>query len=156
MSFDRNRLPEPTAYFEFLGLVLKGAPRSKWKTTECRFHGGSDSMRVNTENGAWRCMACGEHGGDVLAFEQRVTGADFVTAARALGAWVEDGKTPAQQQKPRAFSARDGLEVLAQETNLVVIALAAAAHGTPLSEADKARLLEAAGRIAAIAREYQQ
>jgi hypothetical protein len=45
----RDNLPDPIAYFEGEGLKLDG--RGKWRTTECRFHGGSDSMRVNTASG---------------------------------------------------------------------------------------------------------
>ena len=65
MSFNRDALPEPIGYFEGMGLNLRGP--GKWKTTRCEFHGGSDSMRVNTSSGAWVCMACGAKGGDVLA-----------------------------------------------------------------------------------------
>ena len=68
MSFDRTHLPEPVGYFEERGLVLTGPARAKWRTTACTFHGGSDSMRINTQTGAWVCMAgCGAKGGDVLA-----------------------------------------------------------------------------------------
>jgi DNA primase len=64
-------------------LVLKGP--AKWKTTECIFHDGSDSMRINSESGGWVCMACGEKGRDVLAFYMRRHGVDFVSGAKALG-----------------------------------------------------------------------
>ena len=82
MGFDRNLLPDPVSYFENQGLTLKGPNRAKWKTTACNFHGGSDSMRVNTENGAWVCMSCGEKGGDVLAYEIKVSGAEFQDATK--------------------------------------------------------------------------
>ena len=56
--FDRSQLPDPANYFKSEGLRLKGARHANWKTTECRFHGGSDSMRVNVATGAFRCMNC--------------------------------------------------------------------------------------------------
>ena len=86
MTFQRENLPEPVSYFESQGHVLNGP--GKWKTTNCAFHGGSDSMRVNVHSGAWRCMNCGESGGDVLAYEMKITGKEFVEAAKAIGAWV--------------------------------------------------------------------
>lgn len=59
-SFDRAALPDTESYFEAEGFDLKGP--GKWKTTRCDFHGGSDSMRVNTEGGGWVCMASDELG----------------------------------------------------------------------------------------------
>ena len=44
MAFDRCNLPDPS-YRQPEG--LKPTPRGK-----CKFHGGSDSMRINTEFGA--------------------------------------------------------------------------------------------------------
>lgn len=119
MSFDRHALPEPESYFENGGLILQG--RGKWRTTTCHFHGGRTTMRVNLESGAWVCMSCAVKGGDVLAYEMQSTGADFVTAARSLGAWTHDGRTPAPAT-PKAFSARDALSVLASEANLAAVA----------------------------------
>ena len=68
MSYDRTRLPDPVGYYESQGLTLKGSRSAKWRTTRCEFHGGSDSMRVNVTNGAFKCMACNVGGGDVLAY----------------------------------------------------------------------------------------
>ncbi len=91
MSFDRNLLPDPTSYFESEGLKLAGPRSAKWKTTRCEFHGGN-SMRINVASGWWRCMNCDEHGGDVLAYHMQAHGLEFIEAAKALGAWVDDGK----------------------------------------------------------------
>ena len=120
MAFDRNLLPDPTAYFEEQGLKLTGPRRAKWKTSACNFHGSSDSMRVNTSTGAWVCMSCGEKGGDVLAYEIASTGADFVAAAKAIGAWVDDGK-PYKPQKPTPLSPRAALSAMAFEATLTAI-----------------------------------
>ena len=146
MSFDRNLLPDPTAYFEEQGLKLAGPRNAKWKTTECRFHDGSDSMRVNRSSGAWVCMSCGKKGGDVLAYELAMTGADFVDAAKAVGAWVDDGR-PHTPQKPTPLSPRAALSALAFEATLTAVAAGNVAQGVVMTDADRSRLMQAAGRI---------
>ena len=149
MPFDRNALPEPLAYFEAQGLQFRER-KGKWRTTRCDFHQGSDSLRVNTSTGAWVCMACNAHGGDVLAYEMQLTGADFVTAAKALGCWSDDGK-PAIQSKPTPISARAALQALSFEALLVALEAARIAKGAQPTEADKARVLAASNRIIRIA-----
>jgi hypothetical protein len=42
---------------------------------------------VQLDTGGFRCMACGAHGGDVLAFHMQRYGLAFIEAAKALGAW---------------------------------------------------------------------
>lgn len=145
MSFNRESLPDPIAYFEGQGLKL--SKRGKWRSAECTFHGGRDSLRINTASGAWVCMAgCGARGGDVLAYQMAAHGQEFVEAAKALGAWTEDGK-PIPNRKPTPLTSRQALEVLAVECNLVAVAAANVAHGCALSATDLKRLLAAAGRI---------
>ena len=146
MPFDRTLLPDPLTYFQNQGLNLKGPRSAKWKTTTCNFHGGSDSMRLNTSTGSWVCMSCGEKGGDVLAYEIAVTGADFVAAAKAIGAWVDDGK-PYKPQKPTPLSPRAALSAMAFEATLTAIAAGNVAKGVLLTDADRSRLMTAAGRI---------
>jgi len=150
MSFNRDLLPEPVTYFENQGLKLTGPRSAKWKTTECSFHGGSDSMRINTSTGAWVCMNCDEKGGDVLAYEIASSGMEFVDACKALGAWVDDGK-PQTQQKPTPLSPRAALSVLAFEAMLTAVAAGNIANGVNLTDADRARLRRAVGRINKIA-----
>ena len=146
MPFDRHLLPDSTAYFEEQGLLLTGPRRAKWKTGECKFHGCSDSMRVNTSTGAWVCMSCGKSGGDVLAYEIAITGADFVAAAKAIGAWVDDGK-PYTTPKPTPLSPRAALSALAFEATFVAVAAGNLAQGVVPTDADRSRLMLAAGRI---------
>ena len=146
MTFDRNLLPDPTAYFEEQGLKLTGPRKAKWKTTECRFHDGSDSMRLNTASGAWICMSCGKKGGDVLAYELAATGAEFIEAAKAIGAWVDDGR-PHTLQKPTLLSPRAALSAMAFEAMFIAIAAGNLAKGVVLTDADRSRLMQAAGRI---------
>ena len=154
MPFDRNLQPDPTAYFEEQGLKLTGPRRSKWKTTECKSHGGSDSMRVNTATGAWVCMSCGVKGGDVLAYEIAATGADFVAAAKAIGAWFDDGK-PYTPLKPTPLSPRAALSAMAFEATLIAIAAGNVAKGIVLTDADRARLMTAASRINLLTEAFQ-
>ena len=144
MGFERDRLPDAEGYYTAQALRLIG--KGKWRTTECRFHGGSDSMRINLASGAFVCMAgCGARGGDVLAYHMAEHGTDFQSAAKALGAWVDDGKT--SRSTPTPLPARDAIQILATEANLVAVAAGNVAHGVALSDDDRARLLMAAGRI---------
>ena len=144
MSFDRDRLPDTVAYFADEGLKLVG--KGKWRTTECKFHGGSDSMRVNVATGAWVCMSCGVKGGDVLAYHMQAHEMDFIEAAKVLNAW-DDKDTPGKPQKPRALSATSALEVMAFEATLVAVAAGNVAHGVKLADVDRFRLMTAAARI---------
>ena len=151
--FERDRLPDPVSYYEAVGLKLTGPRSSKWRTTECKFHGGSDSMRVHVATGAFRCMNCGARGGDVLAYHMAESGLEFVEAAKALGAWVADGK-PHKPQKPTALSPRAALEVLDFEATLVAVAAGNLAKGLILSDADRKRLLICAGRINRVVEDF--
>jgi len=152
MTFQRNNLPEPVAYFGNQSMALKGP--GKWKTTTCTFHGGSDSMRVNSESGAWVCMNCGAKGGDVLAYEMQSTGAEFVDACKALGVWIDDVR-PIVQHKPSPLTPRQALSVLAFESTLVAVVAGNVAKGVVLSAADVVRVFTAAGRINMIAEAFQ-
>lgn len=91
-------------------------------------------------------MNCGARGGDILAYHMAESGLEFVEAAKALGAWVGDGK-PHKQQKPSALSPRAALEVLGFEATLVAVAAGNLAKGVMMSDADCKRLLVCAGRI---------
>ncbi len=85
--FVRERLPTAATYFDAVDLKLHG--RGAWRSAVCPFHeDAKPSLRVNYALGSFRCMACGAHGGDVLAFHRLRTGQGFVQAARELGAWV--------------------------------------------------------------------
>lgn len=87
-KFNRNRLPAPEDYFKQHLPSLKRANPEGWAFALCPFHSDkSPSLRVNVLSGAYKCMACGTHGGDVLAFHMAAHGLDFVCAAKALGAW---------------------------------------------------------------------
>jgi len=84
--FERERLPDPVAYFAGMGLRFYG--RGRWRSALCQFHPDArPSLRINIETGAFRCMACGAKGGDVLDFHRARHGLSFAQAAQDLGAW---------------------------------------------------------------------
>jgi len=153
MTFDRSRLPDPSQFYESEGLKLAGPNSSKWRTTQCHFHGGSDSMRVNIANGAFKCMNCQIGGGDVLSYYIQFHGDDFVQSAKKIGAWVDDGKYPIDR-RPKTLSAARAIEVLAFEASLVAIAAGNVAQGVRLTDEDRSRLYKSANRINRISQEY--
>jgi len=139
----RDRLPDAVGFYESEGLTLKGPGR--WKTTRCVFHGGSDSMRINTDNGAFKCMACEQHGGDVLAYVMQWHGLEFMEAAEALGATVGDGKPTAPKRKT-TLSASAALMLIQSESWLIACSALATADAIP-DATDRARVIEAARTI---------
>jgi hypothetical protein len=154
MGFERDKLPDVLTYFEGQGLTLSGPRSAKWKAAACAFHNGSDSMRVNTTTGAWVCMSgCGARGGDVLAYHMAAHGLGFIDAAKALGAWIDDGK-PHAPQRPTPLSPRAALQVLGFEATLTAIAAGNLARGVALSDVDLQRLLVAVSRITRLAEVY--
>lgn len=153
-SFDRSRLPEPAAYFESIGLNLTGPKSSPWRTTSCNFHGGSDSLRVKVQNGAWVCMNCGVKGGDILAYHMQANDLEFIQAAKELGCW--DGNSNSNiPVKVASFSPRLALEVLSLETSIVYVLACDMVKSNALMETDKQRLMTCAARINLIAKEFQ-
>ena len=110
-------------------------------------------MRVNVKTGAFRCMNCGESGGDVLSYVMKKHGLEFVAAAKSIGAWVHDGK-PQQQVKPTTLSPRAALQVLNREATITAVAAGNLAKGMKLSEIDFKRLFVCAHRIGRISEEY--
>lgn len=151
MSFKRHLLPDPAGYFEAQGLKLIGD--GLWRTNACTFHGGRETMRINLASGGWVCMSCRISGGDVLSYEMAVTGADFVAAAKAIGAWVDDGR-PHTPQNPTPLSPRAALSALAFEATLTAVAAGNMAKGGVLTDVDRSRLFTAAGRINLLAEAF--
>ena len=150
--YERSLLPDPAAFYESEGLTLTGP--SNWKTTRCVFHGGSDSMRINTDSGAFKCMACEQHGGDVLDFVMQWHGAEFMEAAEALGATVDDGK-PARPKPKTTLSPAAALALVQSETWFICCTALAAANAIP-NPADRARLIDATRAIQQIMQEQAE
>ena len=152
-EFKRELLPDPVSLFEAEGLTLSG--RGVWRTTRCDFHGGSDSMRVKTSNGAWVCMACDAKGGDVVDFVMQRHGSDFLSTVRALGAYVENDKARPSHDRPRAFTARDALEVIVLELNHSMVIISDVRRGVLPTDDEWRRWLVGIGRLETIAQEYR-
>jgi hypothetical protein len=146
MTFDREKLPDPISYYASQELIFQGSSTAPWRTTECRFHGGSDSMRIKVATGAFACMACGAHGGDVLAYHRAAHGLSFVEAAKQLKAWAGDDRAE-RQYRPTPLSARDALSVLADETTIIALEGTRIVNGVELVAADLERVRTAAARI---------
>lgn len=151
-EFIKDRLPDPIAYFESEGVSLVG--RGTWRTGPCSFHGGSDSLRVNTKTGAWTCMACSTKGGDVLAHHMQAHGLGFVEAATALGAYFDDGARYTGKTAPSTLPARDALAVIAAELLVSFIVIADVRAGVIPSDDDWHRFVVGSGRVEALAREF--
>lgn len=150
---DRSRLPSPEVFYAAEGLELRG--RGTWRTTECRLHGGSDSMRVNVINGAWVCMACGAKGGDVVAYLMAARELDFMAAARALDAWNQKPGDNHLPSRPTTLSARDAMTLIAQELGVVYVVLSDAMRGIVPTDEDWRRFIEASGRLERLAQEFR-
>jgi hypothetical protein len=85
-AFRRERLPSPSRYYSDQGLRLLGG--GEWRSALCPFHQDSrPSLRVCVNTGGFRCMSCGAHGGDVVAFHMKRHQMGFIEAAWQLGAW---------------------------------------------------------------------
>jgi hypothetical protein len=152
-EFIRERLPDPVSYFDGEGVRLIGPGR--WKTGRCLFHGGSDSLRVNTVSGGWCCMSCGVKGGDVLAHHMQRHGLPFVEAARALGAYVGDASPGVMPARTTPLPARDAMQLAAFELQLAMIVISDIKAGVIPSETDWQRFLTCAGRVELLAAEYR-
>jgi hypothetical protein len=86
-KFERRALPDPVGYYSN-GAALRLIGRGPWRSAVCSFHDDArPSLRVNTETGVYRCMACGAKGGGVLAYHRLRRGLSIQKAARDLGAW---------------------------------------------------------------------
>ena len=91
-------------------------------------------------------MSCGAKGGNVLDHYMQRHGAEFVDAARALGAWKE-GDTPAKPRRPGTLSARDGLELLYADAMLMFVVGSDIGQNRTPSEADLQAVARAARRV---------
>ena len=85
--FDRDRLPSPAHYYH--RELSTRLDATGWVSARCPFHEDkTPSLSLNLDSGGFVCHACGEKGGDVLAFHMARYGLDFMRAAEELGAWM--------------------------------------------------------------------
>lgn len=82
----RDRLPNPASYYARHLEKLTRPNATGWAQARCPFHDDHDaslSVHVAGDRGHWRCFAsCGS--GDIVSFHMRLTGLDFMAAARDL------------------------------------------------------------------------
>lgn len=87
-GLNRALLPKPIAYLKAQQIHFKGAGR--WLDVLCPFHNDtSPSLRMHSERGGFKCMACDAKGGDLIAFHQQRYNLGFVETCKALGAWEQ-------------------------------------------------------------------
>lgn len=87
-GLNRALLPNPIDYLKMQGLNPKGS--GLWRDLVCPFHDDtSPSLRINSDKGGFKCMACGAKGGDVIAFHMQLKGIGFVEACKQLGVWEQ-------------------------------------------------------------------
>lgn len=152
-AFNHDAVPGWQSYADDQGLTLHG--RGKWRSVLCDFHADTDpSMRVNVESGGWVCMSCRAKGGDTLSHYMQRTGAGFVEAAQALGAW-DATKAPGQAGKPRSLPAADAMELAAKEMLLLTVVIADIRRGVIPTDDDWHKFLQGAGRVEALAMEFR-
>jgi hypothetical protein len=79
---------------------------------------------------------------------------EFIEAAKALGAWHDDGK-PHAPQRPKPLPAGQAIAVLAFECTFIAHVAGSIVHGVRLTKTDFQRVAIAAGRIDHIAGAYK-
>lgn len=86
--FNRAKLPSPESFWVSHGITF--ISKKNWIMAKCIFHDDHHaSLGINTKTGGFFCHACGAKGSDILSAYQLLVVCDFVTAAKALGAWEE-------------------------------------------------------------------
>lgn len=146
MSFDKTKLPDTGDYYASQGLTISKHGNKGWRKTNCPFCESRDNGNINLLSGSFHCWGCDARGGDLVAFQMLLHGQDFKQAAKDLGAWVEDGKTP-MRSKPMPLSYRDALTAIAHEAQLVILTMAAFFRNNAIPEQDYERMVQAVGRI---------
>lgn len=90
-QFNPQLLPPPLHYYqsEFPGITI--TKKTGWLNVRCCFHEDLEpSLSINLDFGGFRCFACGEKGGDIVAFHQRRYHLPFIEAVNYFGAWEYD------------------------------------------------------------------
>jgi len=99
--FDRALFPPAEAFYtRELGKLSR--PYRGWVRGRCPWHKSKSglSFAVNLDSGGFYCFGCGAKGGDLIDYVRLRDTVDFKSAAKKLGAWIDD-TTPEQQQELR-------------------------------------------------------
>ncbi len=87
LKIDKSALMSPSSVLDLLGVRYHRS--GDGLSVYCPFHKNGEernaSLLMNPKDGHFKCFACSEKGGDVIAFFRAVTGAGFVEALKALG-----------------------------------------------------------------------
>jgi hypothetical protein len=71
---------EVAAYYRVRAPRIRQTSHREWRGP-CPIHQGKrDSFAIRADSGLWHCHSQCDRGGDILAFEQAITGADFAEA----------------------------------------------------------------------------
>jgi hypothetical protein len=86
-GLDPERVPTGDEYFTGIFGPVRFNNKG-WAQVRCCFHRPDKHPSLSIHrDGAFTCHACGVKGGSVIDFEMLLSGTDFKTAARDLGAW---------------------------------------------------------------------
>ncbi len=139
-----ENLPDPIQYYENLG--HRFTSKGEWMTTDCPFHGGSDSFRVHRPSGSFKCMSCLQSGGGIISHYMQYHGVDFKQACIDLGAWKESGNYR-PINRPSPISASKLLNLLCFELQIVWNELTRVKLNKNISPEDMERVRTATKRI---------
>lgn len=146
-----ENLPDPIHYYESVGHIFRS--KGEWMTTNCEFHGGSDSMRIH-KTGAFRCMNCGVHGGGIVSYHMQRFQVDYLQACRDLGVGV-GYLTRRPPDKPRPLPPKQAIELMSMESRIVWMLLAKIKAGKKLEDHEIESLKTSCKEIMNIAEIYE-
>jgi CHC2-type zinc finger protein len=91
--FNKAKMLYPIAVLDILGIKPGKANAGGYWKIRCPFHKNGQeknpSLNIHQESGHFKCQACGAKGGDIIGLYRQITGATFIDAAKALGAWED-------------------------------------------------------------------
>jgi hypothetical protein len=82
-------------------------------------------------------------------------GLDFLRAVHGFGAYVDDGKEYHWRDRPRTLSARDSMEMIAIELNVIWPTIADVRRGIVPTDDAWQQFLHAVGRVQFLAGEFR-
>ncbi len=150
LSFEN--LPDSIAYYESLGHVFSS--KGEWMTTNCEFHGGSDSMRIHRTSGSFKCMNCGIHGGGIISYHMQRFQVDYLQACKELGVNL-GGSNNRPPDRPKPLPAARAIELMSMEARIVWMLLTKIKTGKKLEGHEIESLRTSTLQIVRIAEIYE-